>query len=136
MSQNVGNQININPLDLDNNVAIGVVFPFDGNAIFNSSFTTKDQIKSNLINVLLTEPGERVMEPNFGVGLKKQLFENQINEDELEGRIKDQCAFYIPEIEITNLIMQIIPDTHTLFIRLTYKFIINDTTDAIQLNFQ
>jgi phage baseplate assembly protein W len=136
MSQDVGNQININPLDLDNNVAIGVVFPFDGNAIFNSSFTTKDQIKSNLINVLLTEPGERVMEPNFGVGLKKQLFENQINEDELESRIKDQCAFYIPEIEITNLIMQIIPDTHTLFIRLTYKFIINDTTDAIQLNFQ
>jgi phage baseplate assembly protein W len=136
MSQNVGNQININPLDLDNNVAIGVVFPFDGNAIFNSSFTTKDQIKSNLINVLLTEPGERVMEPNFGVGLKKQLFENQINEDELESRIKDQCAFYIPEIEITNLIMQLIPDTHTLFIRLTYKFIINDTTDAIQLNFQ
>jgi phage baseplate assembly protein W len=136
MSQDVGNQININPLDLDNNVAIGVVFPFDGNAIFNSSFTTKDQIKSNLINVLLTEPGERVMEPNFGVGLKKQLFENQINEDELESRIKDQCAFYIPEIEITNLIMQLIPDTHTLFIRLTYKFIINDTTDAIQLNFQ
>ena len=136
MSQDVGNQININPLDLDNNVAIGVVFPFNGNAIFNSSFTTKDQIKSNLINVLLTEPGERVMEPNFGVGLKKQLFENQINEDELESRIKDQCAFYIPEIEITNLIMQIIPDTHTLFIRLTYKFIINDTTDAIQLNFQ
>ena len=136
MFQDVGNQININPLDLDNNVAIGVVFPFDGNAIFNSSFTTKVQIKSNLINVLLTEPGERVMETNFGVGLKKQLFENRINEDELEGRIKDQCAFYIPEIEITNLIMQIIHDTHTLFIRLTYKFIINDTTDAIQLNFQ
>ena len=136
MAQEVGQQININPLDLNNNVAIGVVFPFNGNAIFNSSYTTQDQAKSNLINVLLTEPGERIMEPNFGVGLKKLLFENQIKEDELEGRIKDQCAFYVPEVDITNLIIQLIPDSHTLYIRLTYKFIINDEEDSIQLNFQ
>jgi len=136
MAQDVGQQININPLDLNDNVAIGVVFPFNGNAVFNSSYTTQDQAKSNLINVLLTEPGERVMEPNFGVGLKKLLFENQIKEDELEGRIKDQCAFYVPEVDITNLIIQLIPDSHTLYIRLTYKFIINDEEDSIQLNFQ
>ena len=136
MAQEVGQQININPLDLNDNVAIGVVFPFNGNAVFNSSYTTQDQAKSNLINVLLTEPGERVMEPNFGVGLKKLLFENQIKEDELEGRIKDQCAFYVPEVDITNLIIQLIPDSHTLYIRLTYKFIINDEEDSIQLNFQ
>ncbi|MDB4571661.1 GPW/gp25 family protein [Akkermansiaceae bacterium] len=136
MAQEVGQQININPLDLNNNIAIGVVFPFNGNAVFNSSYTTQDQAKSNLINVLLTEPGERVMEPNFGVGLKKLLFENQIKEDEIEGRIKDQCAFYVPEVDITNLIIQLIPDSHTLYIRLTYKFIINDEEDSIQLNFQ
>lgn len=136
MAQEVGQQININPLDLNNNIAIGVVFPFNGNAVFNSSYTTQDQAKSNLINVLLTEPGERVMEPNFGVGLKKLLFENQIKEDEIEGRIKDQCAFYVPEVDITNLIIQLIPDKHTLYIRLTYKFIINDEEDSIQLNFQ
>ena len=136
MAQEVGQQININPLDLNNNVAIGVVFPFNVNAIFNSSYTTQDQAKSNLINVLLTEPGERIMEPNFGVGLKKLLFENQIKEDEVEGRIKDQCAFYVPEVDITNLIIQLIPDNNTLYIRLTYKFVINDEEDSIQLNFQ
>ena len=136
MAQDVGQQININPLDLNDNIAIGVAFPLNGSAVFNSSYTTQDQAKSNLINVLLTEPGERVMEPNFGVGLKKLLFENQIKEDELEGRIKDQCAFYVPEVDITNLIIQLIPDSHTLYIRLTYKFVINDEEDSIQLNFQ
>lgn len=136
MAQDIGQQININPLDLNDNVAVGVVFPFNGNAVFNSSFTTQEQVKSNLINVLLTEPGERVYEPNFGVGLKTLLFENQIKEDELEGRIKDQCAFYVPEIDITNLIIQLIPDSHTLYIRLTYKFIVNNEEDSIQLNFQ
>ena len=136
MAQDVGQQININPLDLNDNVAVGVVFPFNENAVFNSSFTTQEQVKSNLINVLLTEPGERVYEPNFGVGLKTLLFENQIKEDELEGRIKDQCAFYVPEVDITNLIIQLIPDSHTLYIRLTYKFIVNNEEDSIQLNFQ
>tara|TARA_B100000287_G_C19966208_1_gene516565 strand:- start:47 stop:457 length:411 start_codon:yes stop_codon:yes gene_type:complete len=136
MAQEVGQQININPLDLNKNVAVGVVFPFDGNAVFNSSYTTREQVKSNLINVLLTEPGERVYEPNFGVGLKKLLFENQIKEDELESRIKDQCAFYVPEIEITNLIIQLVPDNHTLYIRITYKFLTDNTNDSIQLNFQ
>ena len=136
MAQDVGQQININPLDLNDNVAVGVVFPFNGNAVFNSSFTTQEQVKSNLINVLLTEPGERVYEPNFGVGLKTLLFENQIKEDELEGRIKDQCVFYVPEVDITNLIIQLIPDSHTLYIRLTYKFIVNNEEDSIQLNFQ
>ena len=136
MAQDVGQQININLLDLNDNVAVGVVFPFNGNAVFNSSFTTQEQVKSNLINVLLTEPGERVYEPNFGVGLKTLLFENQIKEDELEGRIKDQCAFYVPEVDITNLIIQLIPDSHTLYIRLTYKFIVNNEEDSIQLNFQ
>ena len=132
----VGEVININPINLQTDVAVGVTLPFDGNAVFNSSYTTQRQVKSNLINVLLTEPGERVYEPNFGVGLKKLLFENQIKEDELEGRIKDQVAFYVPEIEITNLIIQLIPDAHTLYIRLTYKFIADDTKDSIQLNFQ
>jgi len=70
------------------------------------------------------------------LGLKTLLFENQIKEDELEGRIKDQCAFYVPEVDITNLIIQLIPDSHTLYIRLTYKFIVNNEEDSIQLNFQ
>ena len=136
MALEVGQQISINPLDLNQNVAVGVVFPFDGNAVFNSSYTTSDQVKSNLINVLLTEPGERIYEPNFGVGLKKLLFENQIKEDELESRIKDQCSIYVPEIEITNLIIQLIPDSNTLYIRITYGFLIDNTNDSIQLNFQ
>ena len=116
-----GKFININPLDADDNVAIGVTFPFNGNAVFNSSFTTKTQIKSNLLNVLLTDPGERIMEPTFGVGVKRLLFEQNINEDDLKERINGQVNIYVPEIEITKLTTKFIADDHTLFIRLTYK---------------
>ena len=136
VTQNIGQEININPIDLQDSRAVGVIFPFNGNAVFRSSYTTQQQVKSNLINVLLTEPGERVYEPNFGVGLKSQLFEQQINEDELEARIKDQVAFHVPEIEITNLVLQVVPDEHTLYIRLTYRFELDNTEDSIQLNFK
>ena len=40
--------IRVNPLDLQKNIAIGVSLPFNGPGVFNSTFTTKDQIKSNL----------------------------------------------------------------------------------------
>ena len=71
----IDNYIRINPLDLNKNVAIGVAFPFNADAVFNQTFTQKEQVKSNLINVLLTERGERVNLPDFGVGLKNLLFE-------------------------------------------------------------
>ena len=75
------NNIKINPIDLPQNdkVAVGVTFPFDGPAVFNSSYTTKEQVKSNLINLLLTSPGERLMNPTFGVGIRDLLFEQVID---------------------------------------------------------
>ena len=65
----------INPLDINKNVTIGVAFPLDDVNMFKGTQTLKEQVKNNLINLLLTEPGERVNEPNFGVGLKNLLFE-------------------------------------------------------------
>ena len=75
----------VNPLDLQGNIAIGVSLPFNGPAgPFNSTYSTKDQIKSNLINLLLTNKGERIMNPEFGADLGKALFEgitDDIKED-------------------------------------------------------
>ena len=65
----------VNPLDLQKNIAIGVALPFNAPGVFKSTYTTKDQIKSNLVNLLLTSVGERVMNPNFGCELKRFVFE-------------------------------------------------------------
>ena len=131
----ISKYVHINPLDLDNNRAIGVVFPFDAEAVFHSSYTTKEQIKSNLINVLLTEPGERVMEPEFGVGLKLLLFEQNVDQELVKSRINDQINIYIPEIELIDSIVDFIEDQHLLYIKIIYSIKSDNTTDAIQLNF-
>ena len=94
----------INPIDEQSNVAIGVTLPFNNEGVFYSSYTTKEQVKSNLLNVLLTDPGERLFKPNFGVGIRSLLFDQGINLQEIKGRITSQIDLYIPEINLTNII--------------------------------
>jgi len=131
----IDNYIRINPLDLNKNVAIGVAFPFNADAVFNQTFTQKEQVKSNLINVLLTEPGERVNLPDFGVGLKNLLFETTIDTANLEARIDNQVQIYIPEITLISAETDFSPDEHILYIKITYRYNPSNEVDAIQLNF-
>ena len=131
----IDNYIRINPLDLNKNVAIGVAFPFNADGVFNQTFTQKEQVKSNLINVLLTERGERVNLPDFGVGLKNLLFETQIDTNVLESRIDAQVQKYIPEITLISAEVDFSPDEHILYIKITYEYNPSSEVDAIQLNF-
>ena len=125
----------INPLDLNKNVTIGVAFPLDQKNMFNGTETAAEQIKANLINLLLTQPGERIFLPKYGVGLKYLLFEQQINLEVLEEKIRTQVTRYIPQIEITELSTGLSEDQHTVFINISYRFFTDNNTDSIQLNF-
>ena len=86
------NPIKINPVDVKDKSAVGVRLPFGGKkSIFTLDYTTRDHVKSKLLNVLLTSPGERIKQPFFGAGLKNRLFEQQTetSEEELKNYIYD-----------------------------------------------
>ena len=131
---NVRKYIRINPT-VKRNKALGVIFPFDSEAVFNSSFTTKEQVKSNLLNVLLTEPGERIFKPNFGVGLRNYLFENSNDLSNLEERINNQINQNIAGIELVNVNLIKEPDSHEIKIAISYRVLANQEPDTIQINF-
>tara|TARA_R110000824_G_C14669470_1_gene618879 strand:+ start:83 stop:451 length:369 start_codon:yes stop_codon:yes gene_type:complete len=85
--------------------------------------TIKRLIKQNLKMLLLTNPGERVMEPAFGVGLNTYLFENFAENvyAEIDSRIKKQVKIYMPAILIRNIAFSNVdPDTHTLGVSIVY----------------
>ena len=126
----------INPLDINQDVTIGVRFPLNNVNIFKGTTTVKEQVKSNLINLLLTEPGERVNEPNFGVGLKKVLFEQNINKEELEEKINFQINFYIPEITLIEASVGSINNENKIFITISYRFKLDGSTDALTTTFE
>jgi len=123
------------PRDLNNNIKIGVAFPLDENNVFSSTETLIDQAKSNLINLLLTAPGERVNLPLFGVGLKQLLFEQQIDLVALREKIIKQAAFYVPNIQVFDVRTSLSENELVLFVSVTYKSLLDNTVDAVQLNF-
>ena len=125
----------ISPLDINKNVKIGVAFPLDDTNMFRGTQTLKEQVKANLINLLLTQAGERVNEPNFGVGLKHYLFEPNVNKEDLNEKINTQINYYIPEISLIDSIVDTTDNEYTIFIKIIYSIKSNQEVDAIQLNF-
>jgi len=126
----------INPLDANKNVAtIGVALPLDSTNLFQGTPTTREQVKTNLLNLILTEKGERLMHPNYGLGVKNLLFEQGIDTPQLEESIHHQIQVYIPEIELLNTEISTSEDGHTIQIKIVYN--IQDSAnlpDAIQIN--
>jgi phage baseplate assembly protein W len=129
--------IRVNPLDLQKNIAIGVSLPFDGPGVFNSTYTTKDQIKSNLVNLLLTDVGERVMNPNFGCDLRRFLFEGitEANMEAVAASLGNSISIFIPEINVTNIEVAPEPDNNTINLTVNYYLKISQTPDQITVQF-
>ena len=125
----------INPLDLNNNARIGVAFPLNDVNMTSGTLTTKEQLKSNFLNLLLTVPGERINHPTYGIGLKGQLFENSIDEITLQENINGQLAFWIPEITVTDSSLRRDIDQYRVSLTLTYSITLDETEDSIQINY-
>ena len=126
----------INPLDLNKNIKIGVAFPLDGENMFLGTENVKEQIKANLLNLLLTYPGERINLPKYGVGLKNLLFEQNIDLETLKEKITNQINNYIPNIKLENMGINESGDKHTIQISLSYIYLLDRTTQSIQINFK
>ena len=128
----------VNPLDLQKNIVIGVSLPFNAKGVFNKTYSTKEQIKSNLINLLLTDKGERIMNPEFGADLRKSLFENMNNDSTELLRIKiiDAISIFIPEVELGNIDIENDFDYNTLNVTVNYRLLISNTPDQVTVQFQ
>ena len=90
--------------------------------------TYKDEIKQNFKNLLLTSPGEKMMNPDFGVGLRGFLFDPSIQVvPALKTRIKSQTQKYLPFIQIFKININTTdafgvkdPDSQILSIEINY----------------
>lgn len=61
--------------------------------------------KQNFLMLLLTNPGERIMDSNFGVGIRRLLFENYTSALKLnfEQRLRSQIQTYAPYITVRDV---------------------------------
>ena len=94
-----------------------------GKGVFQSSYSVQEQAMSNLKNLLLTQKGERVFQPNFGTDIQKSLFENNTVDLELslEADLRSDIEFWLPYIDINSIDIVRRVDDHSFFINLNFS---------------
>jgi uncharacterized protein len=123
------------PIDTKPRVAVGVSLPFSESYVFSSTYTTQEQLKSNILNYLMTNPGERYMDPLYGAGLTAQVFEQLTlgNFDLLKQKIQSDIKTYFPSVVITSLEVYGNEDQNILKIEISYTVPNFQISDTIQI---
>jgi len=92
-------------------------------------------VRQNFKMLVLTSPGERVMEPDFGVGVRSYLFENFNNSvfTEIESAIRKQVSIFLPVIDVRQVEFDSSnPDNNVLGIRIVYDLPDVGITDLLE----
>lgn len=106
---------------------ISVMLPFiydkqDGP--FKLNKTIPDTVKQNFKNLVLTAQGERLMDPNFGIGIQSYLFENytQGTIQSLRSEATAQARKYMPFINIEEFnVVESKTDINQFYIYIRYS---------------
>ena len=81
-----------------------------------------DSVRQNLKLILLTSPGERIMLPSFGVGLRSYLFEQDRPnlQSEISNKIKQQFKRFMPFLDLKSFV-KIKSDENLITVEIKYR---------------
>ena len=118
--------------DNDTRVKVGIDLPirrgddFDG--FFATTSTTIEAVKNNIKNLLNTNLGERLMQPEIGMGLRNLLFEQMTEEKiiTIQDQILDRFKIWLPFVEVRNIEIQTSDDntnvdTNTMIVKILFN---------------
>lgn len=105
--------------------------------VYSLNKTIADSVRQNLKMLLLTSPGERIMDSNFGVGIRNYLFEQDIEKlrDDLSTRITSQVSRYLKYIvlEEINFSPPNSNNEQALFVNIRYRIPALNTIDELNI---
>jgi len=127
---------NVDILDLNPSTGVGISLPFNGPTGINTTYTTREAIKSNLLNFILTGKRERVMNPAFGSGIRDVIFEPMTDDriDQIESLIYGGVEQYFPQVVIGSLTVDLSPNNNAIAIYLKYSVVNTNIEDELQIN--
>ena len=128
----------IDDITTKSEIGLGVDLSFGNAGIFKTLFTSNDQAKANIRNLLLTRKGERYNQINFGTDLLNIVFQPSNDEikEVISAEIGEALNFWLPYIVVQNLEILNVDDDpsliHTIKIQLTYT-VDGFSTDTITI---
>ena len=94
--------------------------------LFKMNEDLKSQINFELKNLLMTFPGENISAPDYGVGMRKYIFEQNTNSirQEIILNVQNQISTYMSYIQLNKIKVTATPedvDNNTLSVSITYS---------------
>tara|TARA_R100001509_G_scaffold156431_1_gene119673 strand:+ start:941 stop:1363 length:423 start_codon:yes stop_codon:yes gene_type:complete len=120
--------------DLNPNTYIGLKLPIknSSNLDFDMTKTSLEQSKFNITNLLLTNTGERVYQPEFGSRLRELIFE-QIDENlpnKIEEEVRRAVSRWLPYINISSVeTLTNDTDKNQIYVKVKYSTTLNRRTE-------
>jgi phage baseplate assembly protein W len=115
----------------------GITLPIQiGNTAFNQAFTSYEQVKSNIKNLLLTKKLERIMNPGFGSGLQELLFEqnDEVLISDIEEAINDAVEKWLPYVSIEDVNVRATnqqKDRNEIYVSITFRMRNSPTLESV-----
>jgi len=131
----------MNRNDLED-VSIGLNFPIQrsDDGYFDKTFTSLEQVKANLVNLLATRKGERIMRPEFGTNLETLLFEQMTGdiETEITSEIETAVDQFLPQVNIEEVEIQENLEENAIAVNVTFNtvFTFGDKEENIRIWFR
>jgi len=121
-------------------IALGITLPIKlgKTGYFEQAFDTITQVKSNLINLLLTVKGERVFQPTFGSDLHSLVFTQMDEEYEqnVKRAIQTAVGKWLPFLTIIEQNVTRDHDRNRTLVELTFGLNTQaDITETIVIDF-
>tara|TARA_B100001094_G_scaffold177406_1_gene171354 strand:+ start:798 stop:1274 length:477 start_codon:yes stop_codon:yes gene_type:complete len=133
--------------DNDTNIKVGIDLPIrrgdDKDGFFATTSTTIEAVKNNIINLLSTNEGERLFQPNLGLNLRRLLFEHITSENEIgiQDSILDKLQVWLPFVEVRDIQIETIESNQVVGANeMRVKIVFNikqdpNTLDSVTINF-
>ena len=120
---------------------IGISIPITKGSMgyFAQTFDTVSAVKSNIINLLNTNLGERRFQPLFGSGLKNALFEQNLSDSTnvLQQIITSDIQNWIPNVSVSTVDINVSPnESGGYVIYISVRFTVNNIMDSVDLILQ
>lgn len=97
-------------------------------------FKNEDAVKESLKNLILTDRGERLMQPNLGGNIRAALFENMTPAGLklIEEQIRTTIEIYEPRAEIIDVIVN--GNLNDNAVKVTVKFFVKNQEQPVELD--
>ena len=115
-----------------------VPLSFDKNTGYEMYDNLKSVVVFHMKNLLLTSPGERIHDPNYGVGIKRFLFE-QLHPgtiSRIESAIINKINKYLPYVNLESV--SVVPDTqsdHKITVQIKFEIPATQQRDELTMDF-